>query len=50
MDRSLKKSLTSQEKWLRFLFMIFFFYIYEFISVTFYQLGDIKKVTVIKSF
>lgn len=33
MDRSLKKSLTSQEKWLRFLFMIFFFVVNYFVQI-----------------
>lgn len=33
MDNALKKSLTSQEKWLRFLFMIFFFVINYFIQI-----------------
>ncbi len=33
MEKSLKNSLTAQEKWLRFLFMIFFFVINYFIQM-----------------
>lgn len=33
MDKTLKQSLTSQEKWLRFLFMVFFFVINYFVQM-----------------
>lgn len=33
MDKALKQSLTAQDKWLRFLFMVFFFVINYFVQM-----------------